>query len=204
MHHVLKGLRVLTPEVADDILAGLGMCLLDMVEGSEMGAALQDRQLLEKAALIPVLEGRLGPNEPFPDWRRISSWLPVNEDACRKVGRPALVELTEDAELGASLGGAAYALLDLDESVRVRLRPATWYALRWRGAGFVRQLRLEHETLVVLGQRLLPESAGPSRVDLAGGSMLQVIRAEVAWAGADPRYAGFGAQPGWLIPAASS
>ncbi|MBI5280659.1 MAG: hypothetical protein HY858_03175 [Candidatus Solibacter usitatus] len=177
---------------------------MDMVDSSEMGATLQDRQLRANAALLPVLEGRLGPTEPFPDWRRVSAWLAVDQDARRRAGRPALVELSGDAELSGPLAGASYALLDLDEAVRVRPRPASWYAIRWRGAGFVRQVRIEGETLVILGQRLLPEADGPSKVELAGGSTLQVVRAAVLWAGADPRYAGFGNQPGWLIPAASS
>ena len=40
IHHVLKGVRALSPEMSDRILEGLGLTVLDLVDGPAWSAAL--------------------------------------------------------------------------------------------------------------------------------------------------------------------
>ena len=40
IHHVLKGVRALSPEMSDRVLKGLGLTVLDLVDGPAWSAAL--------------------------------------------------------------------------------------------------------------------------------------------------------------------
>jgi hypothetical protein len=214
MHNVLKGRKILTPEIGDAILSSLGMCLLDVIDSSQLDEAMHERRFLGQSRLLPVLKGRLGPANPFPDWRQVAAWILPLPGTERYAVRPALVELSDDPELPPALARATHVILDLGEPARLRLRAESWYAIRWGGAGCVRQVRRRRDTLILLGQRPIagphdPEDARqpgdpPDRVDLAGIPILQVVRGVVAWAGADPRRGPIPDQPDWWTPPTSS
>ena len=67
MHNVLKGARVLSPELADQVLRRLRIDLLDLLEGNEGGdvprRAPRDQPLHRTVAL---LDGYIGPEHPYP------------------------------------------------------------------------------------------------------------------------------------------
>ena len=193
VHNVLKGERILTPEIGDLMLGYLDASLLELLEVSELSQALESREDIGAVLRpLPLLAGRLGPEDTFPDPRQVAEWVKAPAHELSNARRPALVELSEDLELMGLFAGATHALLDLDEAARLSLQPAAWYALRWRGAGFLRQLRREGEAILVQGQMSLGEvpefsAAGPSRIELGEATPLQTVRARVLWVGQDPR-----------------
>jgi len=96
--------------------------------------------------------------------------------------------------------------MDQDEAVRVRVARNGWYALRWCGAGYLRQIRREGSAISVLGQGCFEASVLPPRIDVSENSLLHVVRARVIWMGGDPRSSDPFTQPeGWLpgLPAVS-
>jgi len=190
MHHVLKGLRGLTPEVGDALVACLGGSLLDLLDASELGRALVERSAeLHGSAHIPVLQGCLGPGHVCPDLRQIEEWIPAPWVEHSPAVRPALMELAPDDKLGNLFPRATHALVDLDESVRVNPRPSHWYLLRIRNAGMLRQVRRQGQTLRVLGQMLFGEEDDVEELPLAVSSTLQHVRGLLLWVGQDPRKA---------------
>ncbi|MBI4889519.1 MAG: hypothetical protein HY821_02765 [Acidobacteria bacterium] len=189
LHNVLKGKKGITLAAADGMLQGLALSLLELVEAEELGQALLDiRGRPQARRHLPLLEGRLGPFDAFPDWRCVREWLALQARILEKCYKPALIECAPDPE-NLQFPAAAYALVEQEESARLMLSGEHWFAIRWRGAGFVRQVRWDDGGLHVLGQTPVGEPLLPRHIDLNGGSVLQVVRARVLWMGHDPRLA---------------
>lgn len=206
IHNVLKGCRNLTVEIADSILQGVGLSVTDLIAAKELGGALEDRRENTLAfRSVPLLSGRLGPRDMFPERGAAVEWIRMPEGEIRGAKRPALVELGDDPELSWVFPHSRYALLDTDETGRSRPARGGWYALRWRGAGLLRQVRREKGRLAVMGQRTLTPEPWPEEIELNASSLLQVVRGRVDWVGGDPRAPGVLAQSGeWVRPVAAS
>jgi hypothetical protein len=189
LHNVLKGVKALTPGVGDALLAGLSLSLFDLLSPDELGQSLLDRQ--PHASLVrhgPILQGRIGPNDPFPDWRAVAEWFRVSSPSLYRVRRPTLAACSPDPEL-LHLPIPSFALLEMDEAARLRFPPHAWFLLRWRGAAYLRRLRREPGSLVILGQKSTLASALPPSIQLSEASVLHTVRARLLWVGPDPRYA---------------
>ncbi|MGJ5816052.1 hypothetical protein [Paludibaculum fermentans] len=188
MHNVLKGVRGFSTDFGDALLAGLDFSLLDLIQSKELGFELEQRgHYGSQTRLVPVLRGRLGPDSPFPCWEDVIEWFPLPRASFEGSGRLVLVEVGEDAELAQAFGHVEFALLSRDEPDRIALSGRHWYAIQWGGAGLIRQLRKENQRLVILGQSTLTGHAGPSHVELHDTPQLRIVRAQVVWAGKDPR-----------------
>lgn len=196
IHHILKGQRSLTSDTADSLLTCLNLSLLDLIDFNMLSQALLDRQAEAGAPrLLPLLTGRLGPYDRFPDGCDISEWIRVPAQLLQKVRRPALVECAAVSTGYSANNQSLFALLDQDEAVRARPSPHCWYALRWRGAGFIGQISHSPAGLAITSHSAPPQSPSarelcpslPSHLDLSGASILQVVRARVFWLGPDPR-----------------
>ncbi|MGC4050197.1 MAG: hypothetical protein QM757_12505 [Paludibaculum sp.] len=190
MHNVLKGVRGFSTDFGDALLAGLDCSLIDLIETHELGLALEQRRRDGlHTRMVPVLRGRLGPDAPFPSWEDIVEWFPLPQSTFEYSGRLVLVEVGEDAELGPAFDRVQFVLLSRDEPCRIALSGRHWYAIQWDGMGLIRQLRKENQRLVVLGQSTLTGRKGPTHMELQDSAQLRVVRAQVVWAGRDPRIA---------------
>lgn len=187
LHHILAGKRALTPHVADAILASLGWSVADLYSAEELAQMVLHRQSEgEMRSVIPVVEGRVGPGSPLPDFHRVSHWIYADSPWSGRVRRPVVVEIEPDPALPFLCPGRTFALAALDENLRAAVSPHGWYILHWGGAGFVRRLRRESSGLAVLGQEPLLSTGGPQEIPLEGRPLLSVVRARLLWAGPDP------------------
>lgn len=188
LHHILAGKRALTPHVADGILATLGWSLGDLFSVEELSETLFRRQSEAGVrGLVPVVEGRVGPRSTLPDFHRISHYISANPAWSSSARRAVLVELEPDPVLPFLAAGRTFALAALDEPLRAVVCPHSWYVLQWAGAGLVRRLRREGDVLYVLGQEPLLPQGCPREIPLQGRSLLSIVRAQLLWAGPDPR-----------------
>lgn len=206
IHNVLKGVKILTPNVGDLLIAGLDLSLIELLGAEELGEALLAKQARCLGIhSVPLLVGRLGPDEPFPSWRTVADWVVAKDPAVRALRRPAFIRLGADPAISTVWADQGFGLLDFDETCRTEPAEPSWYALRWRGAGYLRQVRLVAQELSVLGQRTLEERTDPETIAVGEGSLLQIVRARLVWVGPDPLSAGWLAQSGvWLPQAARS
>lgn len=187
LHHILAGKRSLTPHVADAILASLGWSFGDLLSAEELAQIALHRQAQAGiGGLIPVVEGRIGPESPFPDFHRVLHWISANCPWTGTARRLCLVEIGPDPALPCRLPAGSFALLARDEDLRIDIRPRGWYVLHWGGCGFIRRLRRDGNVLSVLGQEPLISCRGPEEIPLEGRSLLSVVRARLLWAGPDP------------------
>lgn len=194
MHNVLKGVRILTPRLADKMLLGLGLSLLDLVEAHEFRAAAE-RMWLQNLDLIavPLAGGRLGPGEEWPDFNAAPEWIPLNRHEISGVLEPVVVRLGPDPRLPWTISLNTLALLEKEEDARRNLAPGCWYVLLRGSEGTLGQAQSSG------GRWHVGELAAP-----AGRSQhLNLVRAKVVWVGEDPRAANRLAQRGRFLDATS-
>jgi hypothetical protein len=185
IHNVLKGHRILTPEIGDSLMGGLGLDLVELLTDREIGLALEARDAREWAwRHVGLVKGVLGPGHVFPETGNIREWVRIPGGELREARRPVLVELGPDPELSWE---AEFALVETDERRRASPEPSDWCVLRYLGAGYCRRVNLIRERLLIQGQRSFQESGMPDEVDFSGTSMLGTLRGIVLWAGRDPR-----------------
>ena len=150
-----------------------------------------------------MLPGRIGPEDPFPIRRATANWVAALDPELRALRRPAFVQLGADPALSTVWTNHGFGLLDFDEACRLDPGLPGWYALRWRGGGYLRQVRLQGQTLEILGQRILDERVDPEAIEIGETSLLQTIRAQLVWVGPDPLAAGWRSQSGFWLPRAA-
>lgn len=107
VHHILKGKRGMTPQVADRFLEVLGIEADHLVEESPVwGAARGPAPEPERCVLLPLLEGLVGPSYPppallpaglyFPFPASLLGLLPADFGNALHAGRYAMVRLGAD------------------------------------------------------------------------------------------------------------
>jgi transcriptional regulator with XRE-family HTH domain len=201
MQNIMSGKRSLTIQMADRLLQHQQRSVLALASATELGEALR---LATTNSLtiryIPVLPGRLGPSDPFPELKGESGWRHLPPHAVAHVVRPVFAELGSDAELAREFPGATFALLDLSSQVRSRISQHSWYAIQWSGGGWIRRLRLEQGRLQILGQEGLRPMLGPARIELGSSGVEEHVRALVIWMGHDPKQVNPLLSSGYLVP----
>ncbi len=184
LHNLLKGVRDLTTASADSLLTALDIGIPDLTTVAELGEALEAKRMANHPSrMAPVLSGKIGPGWPLPDPRQQSGWraIPPQIGPCGR--RPVIAFLAPDPALTSIFPGATSAVIDLDELARVHPAAASWYLVRHRGAGLLRQVRAYHDRIEILGQLGLSESADADIIPLGSVSVLHVIRGRLVWAG---------------------
>lgn len=79
VHHILKGKRGMTPEVADRFLQALGMEADDLFGKAEAEERMGPPQGESRCTLLPVLDGLVGPADPAPSLQRGELYFPFPE-----------------------------------------------------------------------------------------------------------------------------
>src|ERR1039457_3381971 len=97
MHNILKGVRSLNSGIGDQLIAKLGITVVDLLESDELRRALYVRARDSEHSLeITVLKDRLGPGLPWPEqlsqFERVK--VPVRSLSC--IQRPVVARLSED------------------------------------------------------------------------------------------------------------
>ena len=201
IHNVLKGVRVLSPDLSDVLSAGLDLSLIELFGEEELGEALLAKQASRLGTqAIPILKGRIGPGDPFPTLQSITQWVVAADPELRSLRRPAFVSLGADPAISFAWVSHRYGLLDFDEAGRATPSLPSWFAVRWRGAGYLRQVRVAGQQMEVLGQRVLGAQSDPETIDIGGGALLQTVRAKLVWVGPDPTASGWLAHRGVWLP----
>lgn len=125
LYNVLHGKRGLTLELADQILRALNLSVTDFLASGIGGA--------------PVLRGRLGPGNPFPDVEHGGEQFPFPAGWMARLYSPVVVRLRQDPELTPQFQASDLILLDCGLEACAPVAGA-WYAVVWRGSGLLRRL----------------------------------------------------------------
>ncbi|MCS6953317.1 MAG: hypothetical protein RMK57_07530 [Bryobacterales bacterium] len=173
IHNVLNGARVLSPELADEILRRLQISLTDLLAPGEAGAGESF------GGTAPVLEGWLGPGLPLPRQPSPVERYPFPAALLAAVEEPVVVRLSEDPRMERSIRKNDLALLDHARRRRMYPDPSSLYVINRQGEGLIRRVRREGQWL-----RLVTDDGGEGeRISLAHGHLLDIVRARVSWLG---------------------
>ena len=183
MHNSLKGVRSLSPELADVILTTLRLSPLDLFTRDEMTQYLTRTSVHRQARLqpVPVLNGLLGLHQPVPrkgPHREVHS---VPYHLTETATEPLVASLAADPEMEPLFAHKDLVLLDQSEIARTHVQPEGYYVVRTPDGPCVRSLRREHNALFVISEknRHLPENW--PRLALDGLEILDLVMARVIW-----------------------
>ena len=133
IHNVLKGARMLSPEIADQILECLHISIFDLFQKEEMTLYPHAGDAGELPyEEIPVLEGRVGPGYPYSHRVSHIERIPFLRAQLATAADPVVARLASDEHMTALFSHNDVALLDRVEHHRLRpvgppvLRPSRW------------------------------------------------------------------------------
>jgi hypothetical protein len=182
IHNVLKGIRLLSPAMADHVLENLRMQVLDLFQPAELAS----HQVIGRSAppaSFPVLVGVLGPGYPFPAGENPAERFPALPHLAQLLQNPAAARLGEDPRLPPAFQEGDLVLLDRSETHRRHPVAGGYYAIQRRGEGLVRRLRRKTRLFLLTGEG--DDSSTWDYISLLEQNILEVIQAKVLWIGRD-------------------
>jgi plasmid maintenance system antidote protein VapI len=150
VHNVLKGARILSPEIADVILRKLGMSLLDLIDADELETAMARRAARRTFTLVPLLEGPVGPGHKWPEKTAPGDGVWISVNSAHAPQNIAATRLAPDPEMNATGGAGRIALLDLSEHARSTFDPNSYYGISHHNQSYLRKLRTTELALYML------------------------------------------------------
>jgi transcriptional regulator with XRE-family HTH domain len=179
IHNVLKGVRTLSPEIADRVLKTLHLSLLDLGSRDELRRKLltyRQRLLLVE---LPLMREPVGSNQPWCNEFCARERLILPVPLLQTGPHLAAVRLQPDPEMEAALGESDLAVVDLSEPVD--LDPAGLYVVEWLKRTAVRYVRPSALGVYLASAEVLDSPSAWESVLSAGRSAL--IRARLIWVG---------------------
>jgi len=184
MHNVLKGVRILSSEVADEILRHLKISVYDLLDREEVFVAAPDHYAdLLPYRDVPVLNGRLGPGHAFPSTHNPVERYPFPASFLSCWHEPVLVRTAQDPEMAHVCRAGDLVLLDRSEQKRTECDRSGLYAICWEGEGLLRRLHAERGCLHVHSVNCALDPPSQKHISLARSNILDIVKGKVVWLG---------------------
>lgn len=178
MHNVLKNIRALSNESADRLMRALQVTVADLLWSTSENDGVEVRA-------VPVLRHRLGPGAEaaLTVYRGIT---PLPAHLIAGLVDPVAAVLGPDLALPRLVAVNDMVLLDQNPVVRSRACGAGVWVVVEEGSLRVRYLRAEGPQLYTRGEPT-PDAPREWKPVLAERSILEVVRARIAWIGREFR-----------------
>jgi DNA-binding transcriptional regulator YdaS (Cro superfamily) len=141
MHNILKGTRSLSPEVADNILYHLRLSVLDLCDPREFERYLRTTDSGTKFSYIPVLRGRIGPHDSWPEEVEGNERFSVASELTAHMAHPVVCRLGEDEAMHPLLVKTDLAMLDQSYEARTEISADGLYLIKRAHCGVIRYAR---------------------------------------------------------------
>ncbi len=179
MHNVLKGARILSPEIADLILRHLNLSVVDLIQTGDLAARMHETAADDvRYSEIPLLEGRIGPDFPFLDRESPVERHPFLSSRVSGLDRPLTAYVGADPRMTHEVREGDLVLLDRSEDRRRSPSPDELYAVQIDGRGLVRRIRLSGS-----GLALVDSQGNHDFISLEEENILNIVRARIVWLG---------------------
>ncbi|MEX2264206.1 MAG: helix-turn-helix domain-containing protein [Bryobacteraceae bacterium] len=179
IHNVLKGVRILSPETADQILHRLRITILDLIPAAESIDSSAARRYRE----VPVLEGLLGPGHASPTMEGAVERYPFLASQVAHLSDPVAVRLATDPRMAGVLNAGDLILLDRSEHLRKDPGPNGLYAVVYHGGSRVRRIKRREGGLLLLSEETRKDPAAWEYISLAGKDILDIVFGRLVWLG---------------------
>jgi hypothetical protein len=178
IHNVLKGTRLLSMNLADQILTHLNLSVFDLVEPGQLepSAAPAAPETIDRT-FVPVLEGRLGPGHPWPTRVHGQERFEVPAKQLSGMIGAVVVELAEDVAMSNVFDAGDFALLDQSLAARTTVEENGLYAVKRGNTGLLRRLRTEAGITYIVAEDALADSAAWEPINLEYQTIQYVVRA---------------------------
>jgi hypothetical protein len=160
LHNVLKGTRCLSVEMCDRFLAQLRLSTLDLVDLNLLRRQLGSAEAgPESCSYLPVLQGKLGPADPWPQQVEKYERFPIPMSVTARMLHPVVVRLSADLRMEPLFADGDALLLDQSSSARTEIEEHALYVVKRGGVGAVRRLRKSGEALYAVTEDALDRPA---------------------------------------------
>ena len=140
IHNVQKGARVLSINMADRILERLHLDLVDLLTSGDTVAERQAGFVSDACRMVPLLEGWIGSDQPFPETagRERYPFLAIDVE---RLEDPAAARLAPDPRRLPLFSAGGVVLLDRSEASRLRPDENGYFAIALPGGGTIGLVR---------------------------------------------------------------
>jgi hypothetical protein len=136
IHNVLKGIRALSAESADNLLIAMSWSVLDLISPAEIEVLASFGQ--EPITRVPLLSGAAGPRGFWSDHMESEPALAIPCRFLAGLKAPAAVRLSPDPEMETNAG---FALVDRARETRAALDGRSVYVVAKGGEVLLRYVR---------------------------------------------------------------
>jgi hypothetical protein len=180
IHHLLNGVRALTPAKADLILCAAKIDLTDLIETSELKMSLEKRAPLGYSGReIPMLDGSIGPGNHWPLADSPVKTVTLSRDALHGLQRPTAASLAFDESMPSVMGAGDIVILDGRLETLENPDPRELYVVDWRGEARVRWIRQGARQIYLVDEATLDQPRQWEARDLHGRSVSEIAKARV-------------------------
>lgn len=185
IHNVLKGARQLTSDVADRLMAHLGLTLEDLFTKDELENALPAREFRDSAfAEVPLMRGRIAAGQPFPVDARFSGGRAFTTEFLQQYTNPVLVKVgASETSMLPSIQPNDLVLIDQNEDKRKVPQFSRVYALSLEEGGTLKHCEVVEGALVIVPENMQQRGFSPRTMSLHDRNILDIVRGEVVWIG---------------------
>ena len=184
IHNVLKGARRMHPELADSVMERMAIPLLSLLTQEELSGVAPPAA--GDALPVPLLSGRLGGGQPFPELDEAGPTRPLPAERIAGLVTPVLAVLDgEERSMWPAIWPHDAVLLDRSSPDRRAPSFDRVYALSWGGGSFIGRCRRVGDMLVVVMDNARETGGGINPIPLSGSDILDVVEGRVVWLGRD-------------------
>lgn len=182
VHNVLKGIRTLSPEFADQLLQQLSLTLADLCSDSEPGKGPQPLDAYAFHA-VPMLRGRTGPRQfPFTPERHEGVY-PFPRMQVTMLTDPVVLAIHHDDSMAPRFQEGDLILLERSEHARLNPDPESAYVVDTSEGTAVRYIRYGGRSIYLLTEKSKQDQHEWEYLPLSGRNILEVVRGQVVWIG---------------------
>lgn len=165
LHNVLKGIRVLTPELADQIMRVTGILLSELGHQINAGTGTQSADAIPKRHPRPaVIPGFLSGIIPFGTMQS-----------------PAFISLTDDPRMSPRFQASDVVLFEESAIARTELDSSAAYLVNYDGRLLVRYVRMGGKRLYLVAEDSLADPLRWDFVSIRDGNILEIVRGRIVW-----------------------
>ncbi len=179
MHNVLKGVRSLSPEYADRLIAELRLSLLDLMDDAERPVLSPSAG--QSAMEVAWIRGSVGPSCALEERVYPGDVYPVARTLLASLSDPILVTLGHDPLLFPYFQAGDTALIDRQPITGSTLDPKAVYLVKTAGGTLVRSLRIGGTRLYLITPSTVDEPRNWSDLPLLGRQVSEVVWGRLVW-----------------------